>query len=101
VEKVREQLVTLFERHKLKIQSAGRDTTVVRKVLCTGFFRNTARKSQEGNYTTLVEQTPVYMHPSSALWQKPAEHVIYHALVETTKEYMRKFILLLLFIVQY
>jgi len=28
------------------------------------------------------------MHPSSALFGKPAEHVIYHSLVETTKEYM-------------
>jgi ATP-dependent RNA helicase DHX8/PRP22 len=88
VENVRKQLVTIFERHKLRIQSSGRDTTVVRRVLCSGFFRNAARKSQEGNYATLVENTPVYLHPSSALFGRPAEHVIYHLLVETTKEYM-------------
>jgi ATP-dependent RNA helicase DHX8/PRP22 len=88
VENVRKQLVTIFERHKLVIDSCGRDTTLVRRALCSGFFRNAARKSQEGNYMTLVENTPVYLHPSSALFGRPAEHVIYHVLVETTKEYM-------------
>jgi len=88
VQDVRQQLVQIFERHKLRVVSCGRNTTQVRQALCSGFFRNAARKSQEGNYTTLVEATPVYMHPSSALFGKPAEHVIYHSLVETTKEYM-------------
>ncbi|QDS73353.1 hypothetical protein FKW77_006961 [Venturia effusa] len=88
VQDVRQQLVQIFQRHKLQMISCGRDTTRVRQALCSGFFRNAARKSPEGNYTTLVEQTPVYMHPSSALFGKPAEHVIYHSLVETTKEYM-------------
>jgi ATP-dependent RNA helicase DHX8/PRP22 len=88
VQDVRQQLVGYMEKHKLRVVSCGRDTVQVRQALCSGFFRNAARKSQEGNYTTLVEGTPVYMHPSSALFGKPAEHVIYHSLVETTKEYM-------------
>jgi ATP-dependent RNA helicase DHX8/PRP22 len=88
VENVRKQLITIFERHKLNIDSAGRDTTIVRRALCSGFFRNAARKSPEGNYMTLVENTPVYLHPSSAIFGKAAEHVIYHVLVETAKEYM-------------
>jgi len=35
-----------------------------------------------------VEKTPVHLHPSSALFGKPAQHVVYHELVDTTKEYM-------------
>ncbi|KAI7517431.1 hypothetical protein KC331_g21711, partial [Hortaea werneckii] len=54
----------------------------------SGFFRNSARKDPQEGYKTLVEGTPVYMHPSSALFGKAAEHVIYHSLVETTREYM-------------
>jgi ATP-dependent RNA helicase DHX8/PRP22 len=88
VKDVRDQLQQIFQRHKLPIISCGRNTLKVRQTLCTGFFRNAARKSPEGNYTTLVEGTPVYLHPSSALFGKPAEHVVYHSLVETTKEYM-------------
>jgi len=85
---VREQLVTILERHRHRIVSCGRNTMKVRQALCSGFFRNSARKDPQEGYKTLVEGTPVYMHPSSALFGKPAEHVIFHALVETTKEYM-------------
>lgn len=88
VEDVRKQLVQILERHRLKIISCGRDTTRVRQALCSGFFRNSARKDPQEGYKTLVEGTPVYMHPSSALFGKGVEHVIYHSLVETTREYM-------------
>lgn len=89
-EDVRKQLQGIMQRYKHRIISCGRDTTKVRQTLCTGFFRNAARKDQqEGGYKTLVEGTPVYMHPSSALFGKGSEHVIYHDLVLTTKEYMR------------
>ena len=88
VQDVREQLVTILERHRHKVISCGRDTVKVRQALCAGFFRNAARKDPHEGYKTLVEGTPVYMHPSSALFNRPAEHVIYHQLVETTKEYM-------------
>lgn len=87
-EDVRKQLVQILDRHRLRIISCGRDTTRVRQALCSGFFRNSARKDPQEGYKTLVEGTPVYMHPSSALFGKAAEHVIYHSLVETTREYM-------------
>ncbi|KAI9822805.1 MAG: DEAH-box ATP-dependent RNA helicase prp22 [Phylliscum demangeonii] len=85
---VRGQLVTIMERYKHTIVSCGRDNVKVRQALCSGFFRNAARKDPQEGYKTLIEGTPVYMHPSSALFGKPAEHVIFHTLVLTTKEYM-------------
>ena len=87
-EDVRKQLVQILERHKLALRSCGRDTTPVRKALCSGFFRNSSRKDPTEGFKTLVEGTPVYMHPSSALFGKGAEYVLYHSLVETTREYM-------------
>ena len=88
-EDVRKQLIQILERHRLRVVSCGRDTIKVRQALCSGFFRNTSRKDPQEGYKTLVEGTPVYMHPSSALFGKAAEYVIYHSLVETTKEYMQ------------
>lgn len=85
---VRQQLLGIMDRYHHRIISCGRNTTKVREALCTGFFRNAARKDPQEGYKTLVEGTPVYMHPSSALFGKPSEHVIYHTLVLTTKEYM-------------
>ncbi|CCU75879.1 Putative ATP-dependent RNA helicase [Blumeria hordei DH14] len=85
---VREQLVNIMERYKHPIVSCGRDTQKVRQALCSGFFRNSARKDPQEGYKTLIEGTPVYLHPSSALFGKQAEWVIYHTLVLTSKEYM-------------
>ena len=85
---VRQQLVSIMERYKHPIISCGRNTMKARQALCSGFFRNAARKDPQEGYKTLIEGTPVYMHPSSALFGKPAEHVIFHTLVLTTKEYM-------------
>jgi HrpA-like RNA helicase len=39
---------------------------------------------------TIVEQQPVYIHPSSSCFQSQPDWVIYHELVLTTKEYMRE-----------
>ncbi|KAL2020464.1 hypothetical protein VTK56DRAFT_8430 [Thermocarpiscus australiensis] len=85
---VREQIVKIMERHRHPIVSCGRETDRIRQALCSGFFRNTARKDPQEGYKTLIEGTPVYLHPSSALFGKQAEWVIYHTLVLTTREYM-------------
>ena len=85
---VREQLVKIMERYRHAITSCGRDTQKVRQALCSGFFRNAARKDPQEGYKTLIESTPVSLHPSSALFGKQAEWVIYHTLVLTSKEYM-------------
>lgn len=85
---VRDQLVKIMDRYKHPIVSCGKDTQKVRRALCSGFFRNSARKDPQEGYKTLIEGTPVYMHPSSALFGKQAEWVIYHNLVLTSKEYL-------------
>lgn len=85
---VRKQIVQIMGRHRHQLSSCGRDTQKVRRALCAGFFRNAARKDPQEGYKTLIEGTPVYLHPSSALFGKQAEWVIYHTLVLTSKEYM-------------
>lgn len=85
---VRDQLLQIMGRYKHPVVSCGRDTQKVRQALCSGFFRNSARKDPQEGYKTLIEGTPVYLHPSSALFGKQAEWVIYHELILTSKEYM-------------
>ncbi|KAF3767156.1 P-loop containing nucleoside triphosphate hydrolase protein [Cryphonectria parasitica EP155] len=86
---VRDQLTRMMQRYRHPIVSAGpRDTEKVRRALCSGFFRSSARKDPQEGYKTLIEGTNVYLHPSSALFGKNAEWVIYHSLVMTSKEYM-------------
>ena len=89
---VREQLITIMERYGHPVISCGSKTEQVRRALCAGFFRNAARRDAEagsGGYKTLIEGTPIVVHPSSALFGNQAEWVIYHELLLTTREYMR------------
>lgn len=86
---VRKQLVTIMQRYRHRLASCGNDTNKIRKVLCSGYFRNAAKKDPQEGYKTLYENTPVYLHPSSALQFKAAEYVIYHTLQLTSKEYMQ------------
>lgn len=94
-----EELIGIMDRYKHDLVSCGTNYNRVRMAICSGFFRNAAKKGkrfkvtalistdpQEG-YKTLVEGTPVSIHPSSALFQRPPEWCIYYELVLTASEY--------------
>ena len=88
---VRRQLIGIMDRYKQKLRSCGKDWDKVRLALCAGFFTHVARKDPHDNgYRTLVDNQQVFMHPSSALFPRPPEWVLYHELVLTTREYMRE-----------
>ncbi|GMH18081.1 hypothetical protein Nepgr_019922 [Nepenthes gracilis] len=87
---VRKQLLSIMDKYKLDVVSCGKDFTKIRKAITAGFFFHAARKDPQEGYRTLVENQPVYIHPSSALFQRQPDWVIYHELVMTTKEYMRE-----------
>ncbi len=111
---VRKQLLQIMDRYKLDVVTAGKNFNKIRKAICSGFFSHAAKKDPQEGYKTLVEGQPVYIHPSSALFQRYAhlhpyirnipayfefrlhlsirnpDFVIYHELVLTTKEYMRE-----------
>ncbi|KAJ2859454.1 DEAH-box ATP-dependent RNA helicase prp22 [Coemansia aciculifera] len=88
---IRKQMVGIMDRYKQDIVSCGeRNFDPVRRALCAGFFRHAAKRDPQEGYKTLIEGTPVYIHPSSALFNKNPEWVIYHQLIMTSKEYMRE-----------
>ncbi|XP_050236941.1 probable pre-mRNA-splicing factor ATP-dependent RNA helicase DEAH5 isoform X2 [Mercurialis annua] len=87
---VRKQLLSIMDRYKLDVVSAGKNFTKIRKAITAGLFFHGARKDSQEGYRSLVENQPVYIHPSSALFQRQPDWGIYHELVMTTKEYMRE-----------
>lgn len=88
---VRRQLIGIMDRYKQKLRSCGRDWDKVRLALCAGFFTHVARKDpHENGYRTMVDNQQVFLHPSSALFPRPPEWVLYHELIMTTREYMRE-----------
>ncbi|ODN83765.1 ATP-dependent RNA helicase DHX8/PRP22 [Cryptococcus wingfieldii CBS 7118] len=87
---VRKQLIGIMDRYKHDLVSCRSNFNQVRMAICSGFFRNAAKKDPTEGYKTLVEGTPVSIHPSSALFQRPPEWCVYYELVLTAKEYMHQ-----------
>jgi len=87
---IRKQLLGIMDRHKLDVVSCGKSTTRVQKAICSGFFRNAAKKDPQEGYRTLVDSQIANIHPSSSLFHRQPEWVVYHEVVQTTKEYMRE-----------
>jgi len=85
---IRKQLLGIMDRHKLDVVSCGKSITRVQKAICSGFFRNAAKKDPQEGYRTLVDSQIVAIHPSSSLFHRQPEWVVYHEVVQTTKEYM-------------
>jgi ATP-dependent RNA helicase DHX8/PRP22 len=70
---VRKQLVGIMDRHHQDLISCGRNYQKVVRAICGGYFRHAAKKDPQEGYKTLVEGTPVYIHPSSSLFNKNPE----------------------------
>mmetsp|Transcript_95361 Transcript_95361/g.179293 ORF Transcript_95361/g.179293 Transcript_95361/m.179293 type:complete len:1161 (+) Transcript_95361:126-3608(+) len=87
---VRKQLITLMDRYKFEIITCGNDYNRIRKSIGAGYFGNACRKDPQEGYRTLADHQQVYIHPSSALYQRSPEWIVYHELVLTSKEYLRE-----------
>jgi ATP-dependent RNA helicase DHX8/PRP22 len=87
---VRKQLLTIMDRYRLEVTSCGRNFNRIRRAITSGFFFHAAKKDPQEGFKTLVENTPTYIHPSSSLFQRQPDWVVYHELVLTSKEYMRE-----------
>lgn len=87
---IRLQLSGIMDRYKQPLISCREDYDLIRKAICAGFFSHAARKDPQEGYKAIVENQQVFLHPSSSLFSRPPEWVVYHELVMTSKEYMRE-----------
>ncbi|ESN96360.1 hypothetical protein HELRODRAFT_189215 [Helobdella robusta] len=87
---VRKQMLGIMDRHQLDVVSCGKNTARVQKAILSGFFSNAAKKDPQEGYRTLVDSQLVYIHPSSSIFNRQPDWVVYHELVLTTREYMRQ-----------
>lgn len=70
---VRTQLLSIMERYKLEVKSCKTDFSSVRKSITAGFFAHAARKDPKEGYRTLIDSHQIYIHPSSALFNRAPE----------------------------
>lgn len=85
---VKNQLHTIFKKLRLPIVSCHGDPDIIRKTLVSGFFMNASKRDSQVGYKTISGGTTVTIHPSSSLYGKEYDYVIYHSLLLTTREYM-------------
>ncbi|KAK7547367.1 putative ATP-dependent RNA helicase [Phyllosticta citricarpa] len=64
-------------------------TTNILHALLTGFAPNTARLVPDGTYRTLIGNVTVAIHPSSALFGRKTEAIVFSEFVFTNKSYAR------------
>ncbi|ELP91429.1 ATP-dependent RNA helicase DHX8, putative [Entamoeba invadens IP1] len=89
-EEVRNQIVKIMKKYNIEMVSCGGDTTPVLKCIVAGFFVHAAKRDAQEGYRTVVDGQQVFLHPTSALFGRNPEWVVYHELVLTSKEYMRE-----------
>ena len=97
---VRKQLTTQCRQAKLLPNPASRATTdstltrepspvLILKSFLSGFATNTARLVPDGSYRTVVGNQTVAIHPSSVLFGKKIEAIMYNEFVFTNRSYAR------------
>ncbi|KAF8981526.1 putative ATP-dependent RNA helicase dhr2 [Entomortierella lignicola] len=87
---VRKQLIQFCERSGMDpSKSCGHDLEIVLKCFLAGFFQSTALLQPDGTYKSIIGGQTVSVHPSSSLFGKKREAIMYNELVFTTKHYIR------------
>eukprot|EP01080_Neovahlkampfia_damariscottae_P007206 gene7206-11522_t len=91
IREVREQILDIMKKLKLRLTTIGQDWDVVRKAICSGFYHHCSKLKGIGEYVNLLGGMTAHLHPSSALFGMGStpDYVVYHELVLTTREYMR------------
>mmetsp|Transcript_10538 Transcript_10538/g.10539 ORF Transcript_10538/g.10539 Transcript_10538/m.10539 type:complete len:151 (-) Transcript_10538:22-474(-) len=64
---------------------------MVRKVIASGYFHNSAKIKGIGEYVNMRTGIPCILHPSSALFSLgyTPDYIVYHELTMTSREYMQ------------
>jgi HrpA-like RNA helicase len=70
-------------------KSCGHDLEIVLKCFLAGFFQNTALLQPDSTYKSILGGLTVSIHPSSTLFGKKREAIMYNELVFTTKHFIR------------
>ena len=88
---IREQLLRMLTKFKVKITSCGNNVENVQKCITMGFFANAAKLHFDGDYHTVKDDHVLHIHPTSVLYamDPPARWLVFNEVVHTNREYMR------------
>lgn len=64
-------------------EAANVQGVMIRKCLTRGYFAQTARMQADGSFKTVNGNVTLFAHPSSLMFNRKADYVIFHEIVET------------------
>jgi ATP-dependent RNA helicase DHR2 len=85
---MQQKLLTKHEESKLEAPSEERSQAILQCML-RGFISNTARMMPDGSYKTLMGNQTVAIHPSSVLFGRKVEAIVFNEFVFTGKAWAR------------
>lgn len=86
---VHSQIREHVEQMNLPLHSCGDDTIQFCRCLAASFFLNVATKQPDGTYRDCASGEVVQIHPSSVLFRKKPDCVIFNEFVQTNHKYIR------------
>ncbi|XP_022151017.1 pre-mRNA-splicing factor ATP-dependent RNA helicase DEAH10 [Momordica charantia] len=86
---VHSQIRGHVEQMSLPLQSCGEDMLQFRRCLAASFFLNAATKQPDGTYRDCASGEAVQIHPSSVLFRKKPDCVIFNEFIQTNHKYIR------------
>ena len=84
-----DQLSRAAQSEGVALASAGDESAPVLRALAAGFFLNVARRQADGSFKTVSTGQRLGIHPSSVLFQRPPEMILFNELVKTNRLYAR------------
>ena len=88
---IRNRLIKLLKRMKIKMISANGDLERIQKCIVTGFFANAAKLQSDGSYRTIKGNCNLNVHPNSVIFNcsKPPQFILFTQVLQTTKQFIR------------
>ncbi|XDG03368.1 hypothetical protein ABKA04_002983 [Annulohypoxylon sp. FPYF3050] len=85
---IRAQLKRYLERVGITVDETAGGSTVgkgeqIRRCLTTGYFAHAARMQADGSFLSIDGGTTLHAHPSSLMFNRRADWVIFHEVIET------------------
>ncbi|KAI8843788.1 P-loop containing nucleoside triphosphate hydrolase protein [Chytriomyces cf. hyalinus JEL632] len=86
---VRKQLEKYLKKFGVDIRSCRGDTVAVRKAVVSGYFSQAAKLQPDGSYATLRERTICHIHPTSVLFNRSPNYVVFNEVLQTDRIWIR------------
>ena len=87
-----DETLSTANSHSPPVRAGGEDKAVsIRRCFTAGYFANAAKMQADGTFRTFSGGVTMHAHPTSVMFNRKADYVIFHELLETSanKIYIR------------